>query len=143
MAAITVIIADRDTATRASYLRLIQPEKGIQVVGEAENGLEAIAGTARHKPSILLLEFNLSSAGKLSLLPTLAQLSPRTKVLLLTNGISKRRILDALSCGALGYLEKRVLKTFLSKAIRRVDAGEAWVPRKMTSEIFDRLAHLT
>ena len=69
--------------------------------------------------------------------------SPRTKVILLTTRTTEARILDTLSRGAWGYLEQEMLRTFLPKAVRAVDAGEVWVPRKMVGRILDRLASLT
>ena len=142
MPPITVVIADREKASRAACLRLLRPEKGIRVVGEARSGLEAIAVT-RLMPRILLLDVNMAAGNGVALLRILRQKSPRTKVILLTRRASEARILDVLSHGARGYLEKKVLRTFLPKAVRLVDAGQAWVPRKMVAKILDRLAHLT
>lgn len=51
--------------------------------------------------------------------------------------------MDALSHGAQGYLERKALRAFLPKAVRVVDAGEPWVPRKMVAKILARLARLT
>jgi DNA-binding NarL/FixJ family response regulator len=52
-------------------------------------------------------------------------------------------MIEALSCGVRGYLEEEALITFLPKAVRCVDAGEAWVPRSMVARIIERLAHVT
>jgi DNA-binding NarL/FixJ family response regulator len=143
MSAITVVIADRRKATRAACLRLLEPEAGMSVVAQARSGLEAIATTGRHQPHILLLDLSLSLTNSFSLLPTLRQKSPHTKVLLLAAHVSEEAILDALSHGARGYLEKQALDIFLPKAVRVVHAGEAWVPRTMVAKLMDRLARLT
>jgi DNA-binding NarL/FixJ family response regulator len=143
MPSISVVIADREKARRAACLRFLQPEKRIQVVAEARSSMEAIAAAVRFKPCILLLDLSLSREKGVALLPALRQKSPRTKVILLIGRASEARILEALSHGAQGYLEKKVLRAFLPKAVRVVDAGEAWVPRKMVPKIIDRLARLT
>jgi two-component system nitrate/nitrite response regulator NarL len=142
MPPITVVIADREKASRAACLRLLGPEKGIRVVGEARSGLEAIAA-AKLTPRILLLDVHMAAGNGLTLLRLLRQKSPRTKVILLTRRASEARILDALSHGARGYLDKKVLRAFLPKAVRVVDAGQAWVPREMVAKLLDRLARLT
>ncbi|MBI3006939.1 MAG: response regulator transcription factor [candidate division NC10 bacterium] len=143
MTPITVVIADREKASRAACLRLLRPEKGIRVVGEARSGLEAIAA-AKLKPRILLLDVHMAAGNGVALLRILRQKSPRTKVILLTRRASQARILDVLAHGARGYLDKKAFRTFLlPKAVRLVDAGQAWVPRKMVAKILDRLAHLT
>lgn len=142
MPSITVVIAVREKVSHATCLSLLQAEPGIRVVGEARNGLEAIAAIARLKPRILLLDLNLVPEIGAMLLPVLQQKSPRTKVLLLIGRVAESRILEALARGARGYLEKKALRTFLPKAVRVVDAGEAWVPRKMVARIIDRLVRL-
>lgn len=141
---ITVLIAERQRADRAECLRLLEPEAGIRVIGEAKNGLEAIATTGRLRPRIILLDLALARAAQgMPLIPALRQKSPHTRVILLTDGASEGRTLEALAYGARGYLDRSVLATFLARAVRVVDAGEAWVPRKMVTRIMDRLAGLT
>jgi DNA-binding NarL/FixJ family response regulator len=143
MPAITVGIAHPEKTIRAACLRLLKPEEGIQAVGEAKYGLEALTAAVRLKPRILLLDLNLSRGKKMALLSALREKSPRTKVILLTRRASEARIMEALSHGARGYLKERAISTFLPKAVRMVEAGEAWVPRKMVAKILDRLAGLT
>jgi DNA-binding NarL/FixJ family response regulator len=140
---ITVIIAERQSADRAACLRLLEAESGIRVVGEAKSGLEAIISTGRLRPRILLLDLALARAQGNPLIPALRQKSPQTKVILMTDGASEARTLEGLAHGARGYLDRALLTTFLARAVRVVDAGEAWVPRKMVARIMDRLAGLT
>jgi DNA-binding NarL/FixJ family response regulator len=141
MPPISVVIADRERARRTACLRLLQHTKRFRVLGEARSSMEAIAA-AKLRPRILLLDLSLSPGRSVVLLRVLRQKSPRTKVILLIGRASEARILEALSRGAQGYLEKKVLRAFLLKAVRVVDAGEAWVPRKMVAKIIDRLARL-
>jgi len=143
MSTITVIVAGHKKSGRAACLRLLQPEKGIRVVGEARSGLEAIAAGARLKTRILLFHLDLFKGKKINLLWALRQKSPRTKVILLTCRVPEKPILEALSHGARGYIQEKNFSTFLPKAVRRVDAGEAWVSRKMVAKIINRLAWLT
>jgi DNA-binding NarL/FixJ family response regulator len=143
MLPITVVIAERQKADRTACVRLLKSEEGIRVVGEARSGLEAITSAAKLRPRILLLELILARDGGSSLVPALRQKSPQTKIILLTEGASEARTLEALCHGARGYLDKSVVSRFLPRAVRVVDAGEAWVPRKMVTKIMDRLAGLT
>ena len=52
-------------------------------------------------------------------------------------------MLEALASGARGYLEMSAIEIFLARAVRVIDAGKAWVPRKMVAKIMDRAAGLT
>jgi DNA-binding NarL/FixJ family response regulator len=143
MRPITVIVAEREKADRAAWVELLAPEPGIRVVGEARSGLEVISVTARFRPRVLLLDVGLASDPGAALIPALRQKSPQTKVILLTEGTNQARTIDALAHGARGYLDKSLVAKFLPRAVRVVDAGEAWVPRKMVAKIMDRLVGLT
>ena len=143
MPPISVVIADRGKSGRATCRNLLQPEKGIRVVGEATSGVGAVSAAARLKPSILLLDLALFNGDGPSLLPVIRRRSPSTRVLLLTRRTPEAPTLDALAHGARGYLEKGSLQTYLARAVRAVNAGEAWVPRKMVALLLARLARLT
>jgi DNA-binding NarL/FixJ family response regulator len=143
MPRITVLIADKDQARRTRCLRLLRPEKDILVVGEVRSTIEAIKGANTLRPRILLLSWSLLRNNGVSLLPVFRKNSPKTSIILLTNRAPEARILDAISHGARGYLSQKVLPALLTKAVRVVAEGEAWVPRAMVGRIIDRLAHLT
>ena len=141
MSQITVVVADEEKARRAACLRLLEPEPGIQVVAEASTTAETL-GSARFAPQILLLDSRLAMGRGLPLLPILRRSSPDTKVIVLTGQSSVAALLDALSNGAVGYLNRRRLRAFLSKAVRKVADGEAWVPRSVLPKIIERLSQL-
>jgi DNA-binding NarL/FixJ family response regulator len=142
MSLTTVLIADFDKAGRVTCRRLLQPEKKIRVVGEVRSGLEAMTAAAKLKPRVLLLEPSAGGSMGVSLVSTILEKSPKTRIILLSERASEADILDALSQGALGYLAKDRLPTSLARVVRAVAAGEAWVPRRMVGRIIDRLAHL-
>jgi len=95
------------------------------------------------KPNILLINLDFLEGKEIAQLYVLRHKSPQTKVIVLVSRAPETRILEALSYGARGYIEEKVLGTFLAKAVRCVDAGEAWVPRKMVAKIIERLARMT
>jgi DNA-binding NarL/FixJ family response regulator len=142
MRAISVVIADRGRAARAACRNVLEPERDIRVVGEVRSGLDAVAATETLKPNVLLLDLGLFDGdARTTLLPVIRRRSPGTRVLLLTERAREAHTIDALCSGARGYLEKKTLGTHLSRAVRALDAGEAWVPRKMVARIIDRFAH--
>ena len=143
MRTISVVIANRGKSGRTTCRTLLEPEKGIRVVGEAASGLDAVTAAERFKPSILLLDLGLFNGNGPALLPVIRRKSPLTRVLLLTDHAPEAPTLDALSHGARGYLERGTLRSYLPRAVRAVGAGEAWVPRRMVTLILARLARLT
>ena len=141
MSQITVVVADEEKERRAACLRLLEPEPGIRVVAEASTTAETL-GAARFAPKILLLDSKLAMGRGLPLLPILRRSSPDTRVIVLTGQSSRAALLDAISHGAVGYLNRRRLRAFLPKAVRKVAQGEAWVPRSVLANIIERLVQL-
>jgi DNA-binding NarL/FixJ family response regulator len=139
---ISVVIAERKKAVRASYGHLLKPERDILVIGEAGTKQEVIE-SLKQRPRILLLDWEILTVKGNPLLPLIKQYSPQTKVILLTKQISPRRILQALSEGARGYLERAFVHTSLVKAVRAVDGGETWVPRALVPLLLDMLSRIT
>src|SRR5438552_18893114 len=118
----TDLIADCEKAGRATCQRLLQHEKKIHVVGEAQCGLEAMTAAAKLKPRVLLLDPSGESEG-VSLVSSILEKSPKTRIILLGERASDADILDALSQGAVGYLTKPALTTYLQTDVRAVVAG--------------------
>jgi DNA-binding NarL/FixJ family response regulator len=143
MPTITALIAHPKGSGWMACMRILQTEKGIQVVGAARTGLETIEAVSRLKPRILLLHFNLLIGEKINLLWVLSQRNPETKVLLIMRRAAGKKVLEVLSYGAKGYLEENAMGALLPKAIQKVQAGEAWIPRKLIQKIIARLASPT
>ena len=137
MSPITVVIAEQERERRATCQRILANERGIRVVGEAGTVAETLAA-ARLAPRVLLVDSRLALGHGL-VLPAFRRSSPRTRVIVLTGQSSGPALLDALANGANGVLNRRLLRAFLGKAIRRVAAGESWVPRKVIPRIIETL----
>lgn len=134
MSAISVVVADQQKTLRNSYIRQLLPETGIAVIGQAATSYEVMRAL-KLKPQVLLLDWEISSAHGVSILPLVRHQSPGTMVILLGERTSRRRLLDALSLGARGYLRRAVMRTLLPKAVRVVGQGDVWVPRTIVSTI--------
>jgi DNA-binding NarL/FixJ family response regulator len=141
MSAITVVVADEEKERRAACLRILEPEKGIRVVGQAGTVAETLR-SARLGPRILLLDSRLAMGTRVVVMPVFRRHSPGTKVIVLTGQTSRMALLEILSHGADGYLNRRLLRAFLPKAIHKVDQGEPWVSRKMLPRIIENLLRL-
>jgi DNA-binding NarL/FixJ family response regulator len=139
---ITVVIADTDTRRLGTCVRLLRAARGITVVATAGAVRETI-GTVVHRPDILLLDLKMSRANDAATVPLLRTKSPQTQIILLTGRASDSQVLTGISQGARGYLDAKLLRRFLVKAVRAVAAGESWVSRAMVGKLIDQLARLT
>jgi DNA-binding NarL/FixJ family response regulator len=141
MSRITVVVADEEKERRAACLRILESEKGIRVIGEAGTVAETLR-LARLAPRILLLDSRLAMGRRTVVMPVFRRNSPNTKVIVMTGQTSRTALLDVLAHGAHGYLNRRVLRAFLRKAVRKVDEGEPWVSRKMLPPIIECVMRL-
>ncbi|HDZ25892.1 hypothetical protein LCGC14_0841560 [marine sediment metagenome] len=134
---IRVVIADDHKLLREMLCQTLRQEKGIKVVGEAGNGLQAIDVISDLKPDIVLLDIIMPEMNGLKVLPAIREISPETKALMLTVSKDETMILKALKAGAKGYLSKDVGISDLIKAIQAVHQGELWVERKLMARFFE------
>jgi len=144
MRRITVVVADTDSRARAMCENVLRHERHIAIVAEVERHDDALAAVLEFTPRILLCGQHFAAQGGYSLLETLRERSPSTRVLLWTNGaFDKKNLITALMKGAAGFVERNDFPAQLPQAIRSIDAGEAWVSRKMLGAIRERLVTKT
>jgi len=134
---IRVVIADDHRLLREMLHLALRQETGIEVVGEAGNGLQTIDVISDLKPDIVLLDIIMPEMDGIKVLPAIREKSPKTKALMLTVAKDEAMILKALKAGAKGYLSKDVGISDLIKAIQAVHQGELWVERKLMARFFE------
>jgi DNA-binding NarL/FixJ family response regulator len=97
---------------------------GIQVVGEAADGGEAIEQTSATMPDLVLMDLNLPTVGGADAIRRIVEQSPHVKVLVMSASAAEQDVLEAVKVGAGGYLLKSATAAELVDAVRRVHAGE-------------------
>ncbi|MFF5445290.1 response regulator [Streptomyces sp. NPDC012888] len=118
---IRVLIADDDPVVRAGLTALLSAHDDLQVVGQAENGGDALSLTRRHRPDVVLLDARMPGVDGISALPHLVQLAA---VLMLTSDRDPDVVRESLLLGANGYLvHGEFTPSGLARAIRDVRAG--------------------
>jgi DNA-binding NarL/FixJ family response regulator len=134
---IRVLLADDHALLREGLRRLIQDEAGIELVGEAADGVDTVRLARELRPDVLLLDVAMPGMSGLEVLRELAgdDVFPRT--LLLTGEIRDRELAEALELGARGWVSKETVVTTLFKAVRAVVAGEYWIGRDVVSRLLD------
>jgi serine/threonine-protein kinase len=120
---IRVILADDHAIIRAPLAAYLEMAGGIEVVGEASNGQEAIELAQEVQPDVVLLDLNMPKVTGMLALPQIKKNNPNTKVLVLTGRDEIGLIMQALRNGANGYLLKTTGEEELVKAVKDVYAG--------------------
>jgi two-component system, NarL family, nitrate/nitrite response regulator NarL len=140
--AVRVVLADDHALLRGSLRRLLE-EAGLQVVGEAQDGAEAVLQVQKLCPDLLLLDLSMPKASGMDALFELSHCESPVKVLFLTAEIDFDEIVKALYLGACGIVLKVSPPEVLITAIRTVAAGDYWFdshPVKDIEEYRQKLA---
>ncbi len=126
-ATIRIVVADDHPVVRFGVKNMLEREAGIEVIGEAEDGDDAITQTLELEPDILLLDLLMPRLPGLEAMRAIMNKSPRVKIILLTSTISTQQIIEALQIGARGIVLKDSVAGDLSKALRAVMSGDYWI----------------
>lgn len=122
----SVVIADDHQMFRQGLRALLETE-GFQVVGEAENGQEAIRLTRQHNPQVAVLDYSMPVLNGLDTAREIQRQSPQTAVVLLTMYDDERYALEALKCAVRGFVLKHQSAVDLIQAIREVLLGSIYL----------------
>lgn len=136
---IRVLVVDDHAIVRKGICALLDTEPGIEVVGEARNGAEAIALARRVQPDVVLMDLVMPEVDGIAAIRTINSELPNSRVLVLTSFATDEKVLPALKAGAQGYLLKVSGPDEVVAAIRQIHAGESWlhpaIARRLLQEI--------
>jgi DNA-binding NarL/FixJ family response regulator len=132
-----IVVADDHRLFREALGRLLAAEPDLEVIGEAADGLEAIALTRELHPDILLLDVAMPHADGMEVLRRIGGSLATTRILLLTASIDRPTIAAALRLGAHGLVLKESGAALLLKAVRGVRSGEYWIARDIVGDLME------
>ena len=135
-----VLIADDDDLMRAGLAELLSSEPGIQIVGEAATGREAVERARRLRPDVVLMDVRMPELDGIGATRELTRAAPSVRVLILTTFEQDDYVFGALRAGASGFLLKRTRPEELIAAVRTIAAGDSLLSPSVTRRLIDRLA---
>ena len=135
---ITVLIADDQQMVRRGFRVILESEPGIRVVAEAGDGREAVELARRHAPAVALLDIRMPIMDGLRAARQVIELSPATRVLILTTFDADEYVYEALRAGASGFLLKDAPADQLITAVRSLAAGDALIDPVITRRLISR-----
>lgn len=136
---IRILIADDHQLIRAGIRALLEAESELEVVGEATDGLDAIAKAHTLQPDVILLDLQMPRKTGIEAIEEIKRDNPQARILVLTSFADDTRVFMAMKAGALGYLLKEASTRELFQAILNVHHGEyslhPAVARKLIQEM--------
>jgi DNA-binding NarL/FixJ family response regulator len=139
---IRIVVADDQELVRAGFRLLLERVPDIDVVGEAEDGLQAVALVHLRRPDVALLDIRMPGLDGLSATRQVIRDLPGTRVIILTTFDSDDYLRDALVAGASGFLLKSSPPERLVTAIRTVAAGDALLDPAVTRRVIEGFTRL-
>jgi DNA-binding NarL/FixJ family response regulator len=137
-----VVIADDQQLIRDGFRMIIGSEPDLEVVGEATNGLEAVAVTHELEPDVVLMDIRMPELDGIEATRRIVDQdhNRQTRVLILTTFDLDEYVYDALLAGASGFLLKDVPKHQLIAAVRSVGAGDTLLAPSITRRLIEEFA---
>ena len=132
----TVVVADDQAMVRAGFLRLLEAEPSIEVVGEAADGVAAVELVARLRPEVALLDIRMPRMDGIQATRAITAAGP-TRVVILTTFDLDEYVYDALRAGASGFLLKDAPPEQMVAAIAAAGAGDALISPAVTRRLLE------
>ena len=137
-----VLIVDDHALFRQGVRNSIELEEDIEVVGEAEDGKEALAKARELKPDLILMDINMPHCSGLETVSAIKRELPDVKIIMLTVHDQDVNLFEAIKRGAEGFLSKNVRAKALLDSLRGVMKGEAAISGSMAGKILKEFARL-
>lgn len=138
-----ILVVDDQTLVREGIATILSFQPDLEVVGQAEDGIQAVELARQYKPEVVILDMKMPNQDGLSTIPKLKALNPAIRILILTSFAESDRVYEAIKAGALGYLLKDTTRTQLMQSIRDVACGQASIQPSMAMKViqeFDQRA---
>jgi NarL family two-component system response regulator LiaR len=139
---IKILIVDDHPMMRDALQMAFTGEADLQVIGEAEDAIEALKLLETLTPDIILMDLLMPNMNGLEAIAKIIETDPRAKILVLSSMEDEERILSAIQAGALGYFPKTAPRSYLLEAIRKVADGIPYMPAGITLKLFQGLRRI-
>ena len=136
---IRVLVADDHPVVRQGLVSIITPGHGMEVVGEAADGAEAVAQATALQPDVIQMDLLMPCKTGLEAITEIKEDNPQTRILVLTSFGEEDRVSDAIRAGALGFLIKDSSTDDLFHAIQEVYADNLSLPPEIARRLMQNL----
>jgi len=135
MKRITVLLADDSEPLRAEIRKTLEREADLDVLGEANNGHEAVLMASGLRPSVILMDFEMPFMNGVEATRRILEFAPATKIIMHSAHGEEPYVEAAINAGAVGYLVKPAATDSLGKAIREASRGNTFFSPSISKNI--------
>jgi two-component system response regulator NreC len=139
---ITIFLADDHTIVRQGLAKLLEGEPNLRVVGEAENGREAVGKVEALKPDIVLMDIAMPMLNGIEATRQIRRVCPQTKIIILSMHSHDRYISELFALGASGYLLKSSTGTDIINAIQAALKGNTYLSPSISHKVIENYLSL-
>ncbi|HEX4757870.1 MAG TPA: response regulator transcription factor [Terracidiphilus sp.] len=139
MGSIRVLVVEDHNVVRQGLVALLKVVDGLEVVGEAADGVEAVDQFRKHQPDVTLMDLRLPRLSGVEAIQRIRQEAPQARVIVLTTYDGDEDIYRALKAGARAYLLKGMTGEDLVTTIRAVHAGKSHIPPAIAEKLAERM----
>jgi NarL family two-component system response regulator LiaR len=141
MKKIRVLVVDDESVVREGVVAILSYQPDLDVVAEAQNGIQALEAALKTKPDVILLDMVMPKQDGLATIPKLREIVPDARILVLTSFAEADRVYQTIKAGALGYLLKDSTRVQLLQAIRDVAKGQASIHPSVALRVIHDIDH--
>jgi two-component system NarL family response regulator len=127
---VRILIADDHPVVREGLAALIRSDTGLTLVGEAANGKQAVHQFFLHHPDVLLLDLRMPEMNGIEVIRAILAKYPQAKIIVLSTYGGDEDVYRALQAGAKAYLLKDAPRQELLDAVRSIEKGKSWMPKR-------------
>jgi DNA-binding NarL/FixJ family response regulator len=139
---IKILVVDDHPMMREALIAALEGEPGMQVIGEAADGLEAIHMAEDCCPDLILMDLLMPGMGGIEATTRLVAAHPNIRIMTFTSLEEEDKILAAVQAGALGYFPKTAPRAYLLEAIRKVADGIPYLPAGIAQKLFKSIREM-
>jgi DNA-binding NarL/FixJ family response regulator len=132
---IRLLIVDGQPIVLEGLRSVLSPHAGIEIVGEAVDGIDAIEKAVQLDPDVLLMDVKLPRIDGLTVIRNIQTRAPRCKIILFASSESRDDFVEAMKLGCCGILLKEASPSLIEKSILRVHGGEIWLDSNTTAAV--------